>query len=157
MKYVICFVLLAYFFFTSGMAYEVLFTEDIINKIEIPYNIGLSAERSGVANIATENDIVVLQWLKENAQGQKIVSDYNGYLLVHGFMQNHVNNLRYGSLTDIKQGDLIYLSSWNIQNGKYIEAVGVGLREAYDMPNIIRNMQYRKVYQCGDAMVLEML
>lgn len=156
MKYVICIVLLTYFFFTSGIAYEV-FTPDSINIIETPYNIGLSATRNGVADIATEDDISALQWLKENAQGRKIVSDYNGYLLVHGFMQNHVDNLRYGSLTDIKRGDYIFLSSWNIQNGRYIEAIGVGLRESYELPDFISDDRYRKVYQCGDAIVMRMM
>jgi uncharacterized membrane protein len=133
MKYILCSVLLLYFFFTSGICYE-LASPNIINHIESPYNIGLSAERTGITDIATQDDIKALNWLKENAQGRKIVSDYNGYCLVHGFLQNHVNDLRYGNLTDIKSGDLVFLSSWNIRNHKYIEPNGVGTREGYDLP-----------------------
>ena len=68
-------------------------------------------------------------------------------------------NLRYGSLTDIHKGDLIYLSSWNIKNGKYIEAVGVGLRDSYDLLefNYDDGKEYRLIYRSGNSMVIEKL
>lgn len=136
MKYLLCSILLIYFFFASGISYE-LFTPNITDHVESPYNIGLSAPRTGIVGIATEDDIQAIEWLKGNAKGRKIVSDYNGYCIVHGYVQNHVDNLRYGSLTDIKSGDLIFLSSWNIRNQKYIEAIGVGVREVYRIPDEI--------------------
>jgi uncharacterized membrane protein len=143
MKYVLCSVLLIYFFFASGIAYEIA-TPMLTNKIEAPYSIGLSAERTGIMPVATESDIKAIQWLKDNAQGRKIVTDYNGYLLVHGFVQNHVDNLRYGDLTHIQEGDLIFLSSWNIKNQKMVEgAGGVGIREVYKLPEF---MDCKQIY-----------
>jgi uncharacterized membrane protein len=140
MKYLLCSILLIYYFFVSGISYE-LFTPTVTDKIEAPYNLGLSASRTGIAPVASIDDTKALEWLKINAVGRKIVGDYNGYCLVHGFIQNHVDNLRYGSLTDIKGGDLIYLTSWNVQNRKYIEPNGVGTREEFDLPDYIYNMK----------------
>lgn len=146
MKYVLCSVLLVYSFFASGICYE-LASPMIINHIESPYNIGLSAERTGVSDIATQDDIKAIQWLKNNAQGRKVVSDYNGYCLQHGFMQNHVDNLRYGNLTDIHEGDLVFLTSWNVRNNAYTEPNGVGTRERYALPDFSKG--YRLVYHSG--------
>lgn len=146
MKYILCSVLLIYLFFASGIAYEIA-TPMLTNRIEAPYSIGLSAERTGIMPVATESDIKAIQWLKDNTQRRKIVSDYNGYLLVHGFVQNHVDNLRYGNLTNIQEGDIIFLSSWNIRNQKYVEgAGGVGIREVYDLPDM---SEYGLLYNNG--------
>jgi len=146
MKYAICSVLLIYLFFASGIAYEIA-APMLTNRVEAPYSIGLSAERTGIMPVATESDIKAIQWLKDNAQGRKIVSDYNGYLLVHGFVQNHVDNLRYGDLTHIQEGDLIFLSSWNVKNQKMVEgAGGVGVREVYNLPGM---SEYGLLYNNG--------
>ena len=149
MKYILCSILLIYFLFTSGICYE-LATPMVINHVESPYNIGLSAERTGITDVATQDDIKALNWLKNNAQGRKIIGDYNSYCLVHGVMQNHVNDLRYGSLTDINEGDIIFLTAWNTKNQKYIEPNGVGTREAYKLPNM---KGYGLLYASGLAQV----
>jgi uncharacterized membrane protein len=150
MNYLLCSVLLIYFFFASGICYEIA-SPTTINHIEAPYNIGLSAERIGISDIATQDDLKAIQWLKDNANGRKVVSDYNGYCIQHGFMQNHVNNLRYGNLTDIHEGDLVFLTSWNVKNEKYIEPNGVGTREVYDLPKFSKHDKYELVYKNGDG------
>jgi uncharacterized membrane protein len=151
MKYAICSILLIYYFFCSGISYE-LFTPDVINRVETPYNIGLSAPRTGITDVADVDDLKCLEWLKNNAVGRKSVGDYNSYCLVHGVMQNHVNYLRYGNLTDIKDGDLVYLTSWNVRNNAYIEPVGVGVREKYELPDF---SGFKVIYDSGTAKVLE--
>jgi uncharacterized membrane protein len=151
MKYLLCSILLIYYFFCSGISYE-LFTPDVTNRVETPYNIGLSAPRTGIAPVASTDDTKALEWLKNNAVDRKIVGDYNGYCLVHGFLQNHVDNLRYGNLTDIKQGDLIYLTSWNVYNNVYVEPNGVGVREIFELPDF---SELEVIYDTGTAKVLE--
>jgi hypothetical protein len=135
MKYILCSVLLVYSFFAGGLAYE-LFSPNVTDHVESPYSIGLSAERTGIFGVATQDDIKAIQWLKQNANGRKVATDYNGYCMQHGFMQNHYDGFgRYSSLTEIKSGDLVYLTSWNVRNQKYIEAAGgVGVRTAYPLP-----------------------
>jgi uncharacterized membrane protein len=151
MKYLLCSILLIYYFFVSGISYE-LFTPMVTGRIETPYNLGLSAPRTGIAPVADVDDTKALEWLRINAVGRKIVGDYNGYCLVHGFLQNHVNNLRYGNLTDIKKGDLIYLTSWNVYNDAYIEPNGVGVRERFKLPDFSK---LNVIYDTGTAKVLE--
>jgi uncharacterized membrane protein len=153
MKYALCSLLLLYFFFTSGLCYE-LATPSTINHIEAPYNIGLSAPRTGVTDIATQSDIEALNWLKNNAVGRKTVGDYNSYCLVHGFMQNHFPYERYGNLTDIKSGDLVFLTEWNLTHQSYIEPNGVGTRERYFLPDL---SALKIVYatESGRSLVLE--
>jgi uncharacterized membrane protein len=143
MKYALCSILLIYFFFVSGISYE-LFSPDVTNHIETPYNLGLSAPRTGIAPVASVDDTKALEWLRINAVGRKTVGDYNSYCLVHGVMQNHVDNLRYGNLTDIKEGDLVYLTSWNVRNNAYVEPNGVGVREIFELPDFSKG--YRLVY-----------
>jgi hypothetical protein len=151
MKYILCSVLLIYYFFCSGISYE-LFTPNVINHVESPYNIGLSAERTGVSNIATQDDIKAIQWLKDNANGRKVVGDYNAYCIQHGFIQNHYDGFdRYGSLTNIKEGDLIFLTSWNVRTGKYIEPNGVGTREAYPLPDFSKG--FKVLYSADEGKV----
>jgi uncharacterized membrane protein len=136
MKYVLCFILLIYYFFCSGISYE-LFTPNVISHVETPYNIGLSAERTGISNITTQDDLDAVQWLKDNAGDKKVVGDYSAYLIQHGFMQNHYNGFdRYGSLNKIEVGDLVFLTSWNVRNKAFIEPNGVGTREKYPLPNL---------------------
>lgn len=151
MKYALCSILLIYYFFTSGICYEIA-SPNVINHIEAPYNIGLSAERTGITDIATQDDIKALNWLKNTAQNRRIVGDYNSYCLVHGFLQNHVEYLRYGSLTDIKKGDLVFLTEWNVRNNAYIEPNGVGTREVYDLPDFSKG--YRVVYETNGEVSL---
>ena len=153
MKYILCSILLIYFFFTSGISYE-LFTNSVINHVESPYNIGLSAERTGVSNITTKDDIKAVQWLKDNAGDKKVVGDYSSYLIQHGFMQNHYNGFdRYGSLNKIEVGDLVFLTSWNVRNGKFIEPITVGVRESYPLPDFSKN--FTVLYSDGAKILIK--
>lgn len=151
MKYALCSILLIYYIFVSGISYE-LFSPLTTDHIETLYNIGLSASRTGIAPVADVDDIKALEWLRKNAVGRKIVGDYNGYCLVHGVLQNHVDNLRYGNLTDIKEGDLVYLTSWNVRNNAYVEPNGVGVREIFELPDF---SELKVIYDTGTAKVLE--
>ena len=72
-------ILLIYFTFTSGLAFEVTKSE-AINRLDIPYSIGLSAERTGINNITSKDDLECIMWLKENWDKKTpIATDYNGY------------------------------------------------------------------------------
>lgn len=70
MKYALCSILLIYFFFVSGISYE-LFTPTVTDKIETPYNLGLSAPRTGIAPIADVDDAKALEWLKKTLRDAK--------------------------------------------------------------------------------------
>lgn len=145
-------ILLIYFAFTSGSVFE-LTKSKLTGKLEMPYSIGLSAERTGIVAIATKDDIECLNWLNDNWDGEtSIVGDYNVYCLITGEMPQWfllVKHLRKGDLKYLPDKCYIFISSWNTRHQQYIEPLGIGLRKAYPLPEF----NYPIVYQHGDTII----
>ena len=78
-------ILLIYFIFTSGLVFEIT-KSGAVNRLDIPYSIGLSAERTGITNITSKDDMECIQWLKENWNGSPVATDYNGYCSIAALM-----------------------------------------------------------------------
>jgi uncharacterized membrane protein len=155
----IAILIVIYFAFTSGLVFESI-QSDTIDRIDIPYSIGLSAERTGVVSNYTESDIDCAKWLKENSRETRIVGDYNGYRLMMGYIplnpQLRKPNEQYQPGFD-KLPDYpcyVLLLSWNTEHQQYIEDVreiweASGTRESIPLPKF----DYPIVYQQGDSIV----
>lgn len=79
-------ILLIYYVFTSGIVFEVI-KADAGSKLDLPYSIGLSGERTGLANIVTKDDLECIMRLKDNRDKTlPIVTDYNTYCSLLAFI-----------------------------------------------------------------------
>lgn len=127
-------VLLFYYAFTSGLIYEIE-GSDVISSIETPYSIGLSAERTGVAGVFNQDDVKCAQWLVDNKNPEyKFIADYNGirFLFFHPeFYRDQVELI--SSNLSVNKG-YIFLTTWNVEKGKYIIGASTGTRLSYDLP-----------------------
>lgn len=145
-------VLLVYFIFTSGFVFEVT-KSNAAGRTEIPYSIGLSAERAGLTTLATQDDMNCFEWFNKNWDGKtEIVGDYNTYMLITANIPAYFN-LYYGnrssSLTTPSDNCYIFVSSWNTKHKQYIEPPGIGLRASFPMPEL----NYPIAYQSGNAII----
>ena len=129
-----------YFAFTSGAVYEILKC-DATNRMEVPYSIPLSAERTGLAGIFNHDDINCMQWLIMNSDGN-IIGDYNTRLLIAAYIPNSKG------FQPVNRG-YVFVSSWNTRHQQYVEGSGVGLRIARPLPDNLGVL----VYQSGDAKI----
>lgn len=75
---IICVLLLFYFLFTSGLAFEATGSEDISKMIDMPYSIAFSGERTGVLGLYTEGDIACAKWLAGNE-----IKQFSAILFMH--------------------------------------------------------------------------
>lgn len=145
-------VMLIYFTFTSGAVFEATKTE-LSGKMEMPYSLGLSAERTGIVLPATQDDIDCLNWLNEVWDGKTaIVGDYNTYCLITGHMPDWwylVCHLRKGDLKYLPDRCYIFISSWNTRHQRYVEPLAIGVRNSYPLPEI----SYPLIKQCGDTKI----
>lgn len=79
-------ILITYYTFTSGLVFEAI-KADASSKLDLPYSIGLSAERTGIANIVARNDLECIKWLRDNRDVTlPVVTDYNTYCSVLAFI-----------------------------------------------------------------------
>jgi hypothetical protein len=58
----ICTLLLVYFLFTSGLVFEAVGSEDV-GRVDTPYSIALSGERTGILEMYTDGDADCARWL----------------------------------------------------------------------------------------------
>ena len=151
-KYLLPSILIIYFLFTSGFIFEATKSEST-EKLDLPFSYGLSAERTGIIGVATQDDLNCLNWINENWDGKShVIGDYNSYCLIQSWVTNYFslsNNLRYGTLVALPKDCYIFISSWNGENQKYIEPSGVGLRWQFPLPEIKQPI----AYQSGKALV----
>lgn len=79
-------ILVVYYVFTSGIVFEVI-KANASSKLDLPYSISLSGERTGLANIVTKSDLECIMWLKDNRdKALPIVTDYNTYCSILAFI-----------------------------------------------------------------------
>lgn len=144
--------LITYFLFTSGLVFEASGSTNI-DHLDIPYSLALSAERTGVTPLTTQDDIDCMKWLRKNWNGKyQVIGDYNTFVLITANTEilYRLNlNRRKGSLIDILDECYIFISSWNTRHKQYIESVGTGIRKAYPLPEF----NYPVVYQSGNALI----
>jgi len=143
-QYIILIVMLAYFAFTSGAVYEASKSE-ATNRIDVPYSIPLSAERTGLGDVFNQDDMNCMRWLISNAGDYDLVGDYNTRLLIAGYLP------RVSGFSSISDHSYIFVSSWNARHQSYVEGSGIGLRVTYPLPDNLGTV----VYQSGDARIIK--
>jgi uncharacterized membrane protein len=173
-------ILLVYFVFTSGLWFWVTDTKDT-SRVITPFSWALSAERTGLTGIATQDDINCADWIiNKSDQSKKIMGDSNAVFLLNGYMEllpdtwiilgREDRLLTIHAINRVDDG-YIFLTSWNTRHERYIEPTDVGLRTS--LPLGVRDgllcfvgynssdnhaaycHQVREVFRSGDAVIYE--
>lgn len=155
-------IILVYFLFTSGLVFETTQSNNI-NELAVPYSVGLSAERTGVVPVYSQDDINAAKWIVDNGNpNYRVVGDYNGYRLMMAYVKINPQ-LRTSSENETptldslpNQNAYLIVTEWDTQHNKMIgdirnEWESIGLRQYYDLPEF----NYPVVYRSGDAIVYQ--
>jgi len=146
--------LLTYFLFTSGFAFEVAKYPNI-ETITIPYSFGLSSHRLDLGASITKDDWEVRQYIHENelypVASDIVGSDFIGELV--GWRDDlHVAFVRRPFEV---HGIHVFIRTWNVQEGTFTVWNGVGCRKYVDpMEYYGIDINENIVYQKGDARVI---
>jgi uncharacterized membrane protein len=143
-KWLIAILFLAYFAFTSGLAFEVS-KDTELSKVNIPYSLALSNYRMNINGMANSDDIAVAKWLAYSADKNiSRLSDYNGLQLLSEY--NPI-----GILYTVPDKPYYFFStSWSTENNKLVYAKAGGLRTYTSM---IDFSKASIAYQQRDAIV----
>jgi uncharacterized membrane protein len=132
--------LLLYLAFTSGLVFE--FTQSNGDSMDIPFSYALSAERTGLTGVYSEDDLICARWIAEKSdQSKMITADQNGYALLLDYMhcyprQLFPGTLRYIDLYNLPPNVYVFMTTWNTVNQKTVLATNVGTRTVKHMPNL---------------------
>ena len=162
-------VLLVYFVFTSGLVFEAT-QSNILDKVDMPYSLALSGERTGIIDAYNKDDVACAEWLaNESDQSISILTDVNTKRLLQGHIER-IPRLCYAedvvsvttihvpyTLWEVPDGDCyVFLSTWNIEHNElilyYDAGYPAGLRKVRDIPDDIYDLPI--VYQSGKTVVL---
>jgi len=139
--------LLVYFMFNSGFVYEALKYETA-SKIDIPYSYALSADRVGMVGIFNEDDLKCAEWYIEHMDSMPIVADCHSYRIFAKFGMRPI-----AWFWDMPEEGYVFLSTWNVEHGEYVDAIGVGQRERKALPEFKGQL----VYQSGIAKIYKLI
>jgi len=137
--------------FNSGFIFEALGYKTA-DKLDIPFTYALSADRVGMVAIFNEDDLKCAEWYIENIGLEPIVVGSNSYRI---FAKSGIQ-LQGDILIpfeDIPEEGYVFLSTWNVKNGEYINPQGVGLRIRVPLPKIKGEV----IYQSGMAKILKII
>lgn len=150
-----CSVLLIYYIFTSGLVYEVT-QSNVTNRFDVPYSIGLSAERTGISTIYYSDDMECAKWFTENWDGKTmIISDYNGARVLNAEMGMLQGDGYLWGIIEIPWKEkflkkcYIFKTTWNTEHNQYIFGTSPGLRQLYSWPEC----NYPIVFQSGKSII----
>ncbi|MBM3175509.1 MAG: DUF2206 domain-containing protein [Chloroflexi bacterium] len=158
LKFVALAVLIPYFFFTSGVIFEVS-KHQVTDRIDIPYSIALSSYRIDLAGVFNQQDGAAAQWLSLNVpHNSKIyVDDHTSQLLkFYGINKEQITHYPQDS-DKLQDASYAFLSSWNVSKGELTFAVGPGLRrhtKTEDLPGLRDAEHMNQLYCNGSAKVL---
>ena len=137
--------LLAYFTFTSGIVFEA--TNSAMNgTFDTPYSLSLSGERLNIVGIFNEDDITCANWLVDNKKNVPLATDYNGYALLMGCM----NEAGQYSTPEKDEAYYLFLTSWNVENELMVVGSSPALRKYNPLPN---TDNATVVFSKGDAII----
>ena len=142
---VIGILLLVYFMFTSGLVFEVSHSE-MEGRIDLPYSLALSGERSGIIGIFNDDDVACAKWLADKYGALPIKADYNGYRLLLGCMHEHKG---FVAPAPGKEHYLL-LTSWNVEHQLMVIGICPGLRLYEPLPDLDGAVE---VFRRGNAIV----
>ena len=146
--------LILYLAFTSGLVFE--FTQSNSGSIDIPFSYALSAERTGLTGVYSEDDLICAKWIAEKSdQSKMITADQNGYALLLDYMYCYPRQLFPGTLRSIDLYDLppdvyVFMTTWNNVHQETVLATGIGTRVLKGMPNLC---PCKVVFRSGSSIV----
>ncbi len=108
--------LVPYFFFTSGLVYEIS-GQQITDRVESPYSIALSSYRLDLTGIVNERDNAGARWLTERSYPQTILS--SDVHACRAFLLNsYPGKLAIFRKDGIVPEGYVFLSTWNVQKNE---------------------------------------
>ena len=153
---VICLVV-PYFLFTSGVVFEALKCEDII-EINIPYSYSLSNYRIDLGEASvTENDIIVAEWIAENQYtfplfadvfGQRVINEILGYR--PDLMRAFYRHPRWMPKTPY----YVFIRERNVRDEELVIYAGIGQKDYYKFERFSLDIEKNILFKSGDARVL---
>ncbi len=150
---VILTILMTYFIFTSGLVFETTKSKNI-SYLDLPYSIALSAERTGIVGVFTENDVECAKWLANNAEkGVLIYADANGFVLLTGWLEPYKQLVEVFSKMPEKfpEKSYVVLTEWNVKNELLVIHTGqAGLRVYQPLPKL---EDKKIIFQSGEARI----
>lgn len=141
----ICILLLVYFMFTSGLVFEESYGE-MEGKIDLPYTLALSGERTGIVGIFNDDDVACAKWLADKYGALPIQADYNGYRLLLGC----IHELEGFAPPAPGSEHYLFLTSWNVKHQLMVIGVCPGLRRYEPLPDLDGAVE---AFRRGDAVV----
>jgi len=152
-KWILSGILIIYFVFTSGLVFELTKSESV-DKLDTPYSSRLSAERTGIVGVFTEDDIACAEWLAINTDGESpIYADINGFLLLTGHIEPYTQLQEpiVGKI-DMSSRGYIFLTEWNIRHDKMVLHSGQsGFRVYAEFPEAIQEQDV--IFKSGAAVI----
>jgi len=150
-------ILLIYFIFTSGSAYEAM-GSNITNRLVAPYSFALSGERTGLVGIFTKDDVKCAEWLNNTGDSKlSIVGDRNTVTLLKGFYNISLHRAFIPMEDSPVIGHYyIFVRAWNISQQKTIVTINrsEGIRETKDWMPL--DMTYcHEVFRSGGSIIYE--
>ena len=157
-------ILLVYFVFTSGLMFE-LTKSEVTFKVEIPYSLALSGERTGIVGVFTDGDMRCAEWIKNNSDDElPVLTDVNAGKLLEGMIIPRFRLYAYygddflrWSLSNnipLSGSYYVFFTAWNIDNGKLLELPSSyvpGAREVVAISDKMVNANV--VYESGHSKV----
>jgi len=146
-------ILIIYFAFTSGLVFEVS-QQDNIEKITVPYNVGLSDYRIDLGAIETPDDVAVRQFVVQEKLFP-VLSDIYG----SDFMGEEVgwrDDLNAALFRDVyKVHDCyVFVRTRNVQDGVFTVWNGIGCRKVVEPADYGIDWNQNIIYQSGQARVI---
>jgi len=138
--------LIAYYAFTSGAVFE-LTKSEATGRLDVPYSIALSNERTRIVGVSSNNDdIDCARWLIEEANPSlPIYTDYCGLSLIMDLSE--IRRVFY----EEPEGEYyLFLTSWSTEHNKMVFGWFEGLREYEPLPDLSNATE---VFGRGNAVV----
>lgn len=147
-------VFIPYFLFASGLVFEIA-KYDRIDKVTIPYNVGLSSHRMDLGASITHDDADVVRYIYENETypvfADIVGADFLGSRLGWSLEPKHAALFRQ---TFTASEMYVLVRSRNVEDGTFVIWNGIGCRkytppEAYGI-----NWDENIIYQKGDTRLI---
>ncbi|MBA7498652.1 hypothetical protein ES704_01389 [subsurface metagenome] len=138
--------LIAYYAFTSGAVFE-LTKSEATERLDVPYSIALSNERTRIIGVYDNNDDTdCARWLVEEADPSTPV--YVDYCSVSLIMD--LSETRRATYEEPKEKHYLFLTSWSTEHKKMVFGWFEGLREYEPLPDLSNATE---VFRRGSAVV----
>lgn len=153
-------ILIPYFFFTSGIVYE-LTEETSSDRVDIPYSIALSSHREDLTGMFNLQDGTAITWLATLNNRAAVYADLHTMKLLA--LKHTPGSLLFFpspnlNTNTLQNGAFIYLSSWNTYKKEvtFAEEGKPGLRQHVsfaDIPGMADSLNSRNLIYTNGAII----